>query len=354
VVGTVVALFALNAQIISPALNRARKTLSYRVLYDGPPNREMQANEQAITTENARLVDIKLENHGTIDIERSHFERPITFSFGTAAKVLYAEVVEEAPEGITVSLQTLPDKVQFNPVLLNKGDSIRFVVFLSDANSEEIKVDGRIVGVSTIVDRTLNSVRETYARSAAVLLGALLIMILAATAETLGWLSIDLALLSYLSLGLVGGLVTFSLVLLLIERRTKGKRREFASRVLKAFGLRLPERGGLYFQASNFDFNWVLDPNEPVYTFSIAGFNDRAEDIEVLDVEVVFLRGDVQVAKDRPRDRVTGYRIDRLNFPSREWRVQAVEAGGHKVQPRGGARSNGVRRGTGGHALCRW
>jgi hypothetical protein len=150
-------------------------------------------------------------------------------------------------------------------------------------------------------------------------------MILAATAETLGWLSIDLGLLSYLSVGLLGGLVTFSLVLLLIERRTIGKRREFASRVLKASRLHLPERGSLRFRVSN--FNWVLDPNEPAYRFSIAGFNERAEAIQVRDVEVVFLRADVQVAKDRPRDRLTGYRIDHLNFPSREWEVRDLEAG---------------------------
>lgn len=88
----------------------------------------------------------------------------------------------------------------------------------------------------------------------------------------------------------------------------------------------LQRRGELRYVIS--DFKWEEKPYLREYTFYVKVFNERGVGIGVRDVNVEFLReGKEVVGTDRPRDSLTGFHADFLNFPSREWVVRKLKMG---------------------------
>ncbi len=151
------------AAIFVPLLFVSRKNFSYRVLYDAlfesaaDPQGETQPEEETSAGE-VRVVTIEFRNSSGLNIERAHYERPISVGFGEEARIVSAEVIEEKPDSIEASLRGLPEfdpeRVAIDPVLLNDGDLLLLEIAVSNAAYGGVEVDGRIVGVREIVDRS--------------------------------------------------------------------------------------------------------------------------------------------------------------------------------------------------------
>lgn len=154
---------AVLAAIFVPLLFISRKNFSYRVLYDAlfesavESEGETQPDEETSTDE-VRVVTIEFRNSSGLNIERTHYERPITVGFGEGARIVSAEVIEEKPPAIEASLRGLPefdpDRVAIDPVLLNDGDLLLLEIAVANAAYGGVEVDGRIVGIKEVVDRS--------------------------------------------------------------------------------------------------------------------------------------------------------------------------------------------------------
>jgi hypothetical protein len=84
-----------------------------------------------IAITNLSLVQVKVENSGTIPITIQDFAEPINFVFPRGADVLDARVVEKSPRYLDVNLSVHDDSsVIISPLLLNPSDKIviQFVV----------------------------------------------------------------------------------------------------------------------------------------------------------------------------------------------------------------------------------
>jgi len=157
------------AAIFVPLLFVSRKNVSYRVLYDAlfesaaEPQSETQPDEETSAGE-VRVVTIEFRNSSGLNIERSHYERPITVGFGEGARIVGAEVVEEKPDSIEAALRGLPEfdpeRVAIDPVLLNDGDLLLLEIAVSNAAYGGVEVDGRIVGIREIVDRSQSNLER--------------------------------------------------------------------------------------------------------------------------------------------------------------------------------------------------
>lgn len=147
--------------VIAPMLFARRRAFSYAVLYDG--RFEAVEAEGEAAGDEVRVVAVEIRNSSGLNVERPHYVRPVTVGFGEGARILDAEIVEEDPPGIEATLRGLPErdpeKVALAPVLLNDGDAVLLEIVV--ANSGGIEVDGRMVGIKRIVDRSRSTIEKT-------------------------------------------------------------------------------------------------------------------------------------------------------------------------------------------------
>jgi hypothetical protein len=162
---------AVVAAMLAPVLLAPRKDFGYTVLYDGlfdvaaEIEGEDDPEKGEAEGEQVRVVAVELKNSSGLNIERSHYARPISVGFGEGARILDAEVIEEHPPGIEASLRGVPERdperVALTPVLLNDGDVVLLEAVVADSLQGEIEVDGRIVGIRHLVDRGQRTVERT-------------------------------------------------------------------------------------------------------------------------------------------------------------------------------------------------
>jgi len=133
---------------------RNRKRLSYEIL----SNVDLLSTEKEIQdkveiryegqpVKNVRLIVIKLINDGYVPIKKDDFEKRVRFVFPDA-KILTSEKVKFHPENLATQMAYRDDWAEMDPALFNRGDYIQFKVLLS--NYSKMKIDARIVGVSSI------------------------------------------------------------------------------------------------------------------------------------------------------------------------------------------------------------
>ncbi len=165
VLSTIVVLVA----ILAPVLLLHRKEFTYVVRYDGLFEIAAEADGEdgpgEIAGEEVRVVVVELKNSSGRHIDRSHYARPITVGFGEGARILGAEVVEEAPSGIGATLRELsdhtPERVALAPVLINDGNMVLLEAVVADSEQGEIEVDGRMVGIDGISEQRRSAVQKT-------------------------------------------------------------------------------------------------------------------------------------------------------------------------------------------------
>ncbi len=92
---------------------------------------------------------------GGVDISSTQYERNISFSFGSQARVIEADVMEEHPPGIGVEFSNQgsgEEELVLNPVLLNRGNWIRLKVMVENP-TDPVSAAGRILGIKKIQRR---------------------------------------------------------------------------------------------------------------------------------------------------------------------------------------------------------
>ncbi len=125
---------------------------------------------------NVRLIILKMWNSGNMPILPQEYIEPIKFEFGDHEEILDVDVLETMPSDIKnkvkTSLKSDTKSVTFEPLLLNRNDSITFKVLLTQSKLiKKIDVSGRIVGINQILSfdkfpTVLRPIIRTTARTA--------------------------------------------------------------------------------------------------------------------------------------------------------------------------------------------
>lgn len=240
---------AVLAAMLLPVLLAPRKDFGYAVLYDGlfeaaaEPDGEDLPEDEEVASERVRVVAVEIRNSSGLNIERSHYVRPITVGFGEGARVLDAEVIEEDPPGIEASLRGVPERdperVALAPVLLNDGDAVLLEAVVANSLQGEIEVDGRMVGIRHLVDRSQRTVEKTVLAVANGIPTLIAVAIISLDVVVAGGLNVveyfDLAVLRPAAgaiLGLVAGDILLGLALYRGWRRKIKVRRHVLARRL--------------------------------------------------------------------------------------------------------------------------
>jgi len=123
-----------------PVVSVAEKHVpSIIIMYDGHPVPCLQA------------VEFSIKNTGNRVIKKADFDGPLT--------VLFAGPLAHEPELISTAPSDLEPEVAFDneehrlalePLLLNKGDSMRFRALVISKESEPLTVRGRVAGIKNL------------------------------------------------------------------------------------------------------------------------------------------------------------------------------------------------------------
>lgn len=139
--------------IVIVILQIKRKELSYNIIINTPLLSIDKQIEDKITilyedatVDNLQLIILRVCNTGNTPIEKSDYERPISFSFGKDSFIFAESVLDKKPENLKITFQKEKDKIIFYPILLNKKDEFSIKVFVNNYKGE-INPDCRIVGV---------------------------------------------------------------------------------------------------------------------------------------------------------------------------------------------------------------
>jgi hypothetical protein len=227
-VGAALAVIAIVVSIILFFVQRRRKALTYeivshtsvlsvaeevagklQILFQGEPVRKVH------------LLVLRLTNTGSIPITSGDYEREVRFSFSGDTKILTTEVSETSPDNLGASVVVDDRTITLKPVLLNSGDSITIKSLVSQS-SDDVIVDGRIVGVRQIEKKT-DSANWSFA---AVVWGAALALGGFFASEGAGGAGQKLPITSSTALGIVLLVTGAALILVGLFRNPRGVLRE--------------------------------------------------------------------------------------------------------------------------------
>ncbi len=227
--------------MLAIVLLASHRSFSYAVLYDGLFEVASEADggewpeKEQVADGRVRVVAVELRNSSGRNIERAHYARPITVGFGEGARILDAEVLEEDPPDIGVTLRGVPERdperVVLEPVLLNDGDAVVLEMVVADTITGDIEVDGRMVGIREIVNRGRSNLEKVLLGVGAGVLFAA--ATLAGSAGLLSFVSrmFGVDLLGPRILSIAGGVVTGSVVIAILLLFAMVRRWRRASRI---------------------------------------------------------------------------------------------------------------------------
>lgn len=289
------ALFGIPAAVFAPALYRTRRKLAYRVVDDDfLPTSGSKLGPQKVPVGKVRRTVVELRSSGKVDIEPSHYVRPVTFSFGKDSTVLRARVESQSPENIGAAFREFNDKLPhqavLDTVLLNSGDTIVLEFLVADSNSPSIEVDGRIVGVKEIIDK--GAVERTQTRRLktaakwiglpALVIASLWLLDFPQFVESLdaiqsyAWLQRIVSIAGVLTIGVIGafgGLLVSLFVWITIHEFQAGRKARVAGlppsmyaeeliEALKRFGYQQSETKGMFVTLADVNGNEVTFPSK--------------------------------------------------------------------------------------------
>ena len=143
---------------------------------------------------------------------------PIQLSFGNGATLLDAEVLETTPPSIQVNFQCALSHIEIHPLLLNSKDSIKLKVLLSDFR-DEIKVDGRIVGIKRIAGSSKIKRNAKIHVALMILIASGIMLGIASTVSTLLIGIYALIAITFAAIPLVFGIITLFCILISVEKK---------------------------------------------------------------------------------------------------------------------------------------
>ena len=162
---------AVLAAMLAPVLIVSRTNFFYAVLYDGlfevasEADGEEAPEKSEVAGGEVRVVAVEIRNSSGLNIERSHYDRQITVGFGEGAKILDAEVIEEEPSALGVTLRGVPDhdpeKVALGPILFNDGNMVLVEAVVAGSTLGKVEVDGRMVGIDGIAEQRRSTVEKS-------------------------------------------------------------------------------------------------------------------------------------------------------------------------------------------------
>jgi len=142
-------------------LQRESIELTARVTVDVPVvsvrqeyGREIELRYRGQPVDGLRVVEVELKNTGTRPLERTAFDSPVTFDFGSV-KVTAPVILRTRPRSLRPQLRIGGGIVTLDPLLLNPRDTFVFRTFVlgGGTHSSPIRVSARIRGVSDILLR---------------------------------------------------------------------------------------------------------------------------------------------------------------------------------------------------------
>lgn len=158
---------AIMVSITLWVLSQRKKALGYQILWSNAlvnltaaTRDRLEVRFDGQPVHDARLIMIKIHNHGHLPIKPADYAVPITVSVGTSAKILMAEVIDTHPEDLALTsskdgeADSLLDRVDehqvvLHPVLLNAKDSLTLQLLVSQMIGK-VNVGGRIEGIHQI------------------------------------------------------------------------------------------------------------------------------------------------------------------------------------------------------------
>lgn len=155
-IGAAISLIAVFVTVYIFTAQRSKKSLAYGVLTATELlsiKEEIKGKVQILfenrPVKNVYHVLLKIVNDGSLPINASQFERPLSFSFSNESTVLSADVAEVHPSTLHPVLIIENNRVGLKPTLLNSGDTIQLSLLLSQHDGT-INVDARIEGIPEV------------------------------------------------------------------------------------------------------------------------------------------------------------------------------------------------------------
>jgi hypothetical protein len=196
-VTTIIGIVAIIVAIIIYLAQRNRKRLAYEIISESSvvsTAEEVEGRIQILfegkQVKKVHLIILKLANVGNIPITISDYEREVSFAFDEKTRILSYEILETSQEALKPEIESINNSIVVKPVLLNGGDSITIKALISEFD-EEIKIDGRIVGVKVIEKRKGNSSMGNILFIVGTTVMTLTITILFFTSDEIGFSSSD-------------------------------------------------------------------------------------------------------------------------------------------------------------------
>ena len=128
-VGVIVAIVSIAIVIFFSIRQRNRKALSFKIVSSTPVLSVSEGVQGKLRilyedkeVQEVQLVVISMTNTGNLPIIENDYSQPIEVSFGDG-KLLTVELMETTPKDLGVVATIENEKVVFNKVLLNQGDS---------------------------------------------------------------------------------------------------------------------------------------------------------------------------------------------------------------------------------------
>jgi hypothetical protein len=156
IIMAICALIAIVVTVVFYFLQRKRKEISFRILYqiDLLSRNEQLENKVKILYEgvevtNIQILTIKVVNSGNIPIVKSDFDTPLKLELNGKVRILGLERISANPPYLEVSYETNHNYLLVEPLLLNSRDWLIFKL-IAEGRVTSIKASGRIKDIHTI------------------------------------------------------------------------------------------------------------------------------------------------------------------------------------------------------------
>ena len=143
--------------------------VSVRKEYGG----EIELRYRGAPVSGLRVVELEIANTGNKPLERTAFDSPVTFGFGSG-NVTDPVVLNKHPVSLQPILRNEKSIITIEPLLLNPRDSFSFRTFVIGSNEENlISVSGRVRGVPELVLKKASDNKPPWQMAISIALGIL-------------------------------------------------------------------------------------------------------------------------------------------------------------------------------------
>ena len=156
-VGALLAAIAIGIAILLYYRQRRRKRLGYQILANTPVltvdeqiRGKIKVSYEDIAVQSLQLLLLKIMNTGNVSIATADFERPLSISFGSEAKILSSELIASSPSDLSPSISSTAQGIAVAPLLLNPNDYFTIKALVSERQGD-VSVTARIIGVERVV-----------------------------------------------------------------------------------------------------------------------------------------------------------------------------------------------------------